>query len=84
IKASSVTNLKKSHFRLPVRQVGLGRLASIAPLDAKAWLEASPERLRTCDNPFDAVWLVHREWHNKDAKAADVWLKQVRPDTHQK
>lgn len=59
----------------------LERLASIAPLDAKAWLEASPERLHTCDNPFDAVWLVHREWYNKDAMAADVWLKQVRPET---
>jgi hypothetical protein len=59
----------------------LERLAFIAPLDAKAWLEASPDRLRTCDNPFDAVWLVHREWHNKDAKAADVWLRQVRPET---
>jgi hypothetical protein len=59
----------------------LERLASIAPLDAKAWLEASPERLRTCDSPFDAVWLVHREWHNKDAMAADAWLTQVRPET---
>jgi hypothetical protein len=62
----------------------LERLAFIAPLDAKAWLEASPERLHTCDNPFDAVWLVHREWHNKDAKAADAWLRQVRPDAHQR
>lgn len=57
----------------------LGRLATLSPLDAKAWLEADPARLLKVSEFPDSVNHVHYYWRRQDPKAADAWLKQVRP-----
>lgn len=69
--------LRSEHW--DIAQQALERLATLDPLAAKAWLEAEPSRLRKTDDTFDGVWRVHRVWHDLDPKAADAWLKQVRP-----
>jgi len=55
------------------------RLAGIAPLSAKAWLEANPERLHEGRELYDGVRNVYTAWWMQDAQAADAWYWQHRP-----
>ncbi|WP_395747141.1 hypothetical protein [Prosthecobacter sp.] len=58
----------------------LGRLARTSCSEARAWLEARPERMTDSGNNYDdGVWVVYQVWREKEADAADEWLWRNRP-----